>query len=263
MANDYTSASFLIPCSAEQATIAQEAITFIVEASPDAGNALLTKSPDTLTELEKLITRIVLTHPEVVDRRNPTFKQVPYPEVRLRLELEMEITEDGLVIFHEESIDMDAVIALTRAILSVFELPCMVEISAAFCCEDEFGGVDVVVTAQGHDCLNRYRYLQTMQQAHLDEVKYALCNVMHYQNERSIPASYLLTCKVTDDARAVALAKLVIMTGSQPGENDYFVLDEEENTSLGLDKVTELSAFEYDGICKLLPSFDSLCPVTC
>ncbi|NTZ41095.1 hypothetical protein EXW94_26210 [Enterobacter sp. JMULE2] len=266
MANNYTSASFLIPCSAEQAEIAQEAIAFIVEASPEEGNALLNKSPDTMTVLEKLITRIVLEHPEV-DSQDPTFTQPDCPENNLCMELGTEVCNDGLNVFHEQSIDVDVAIAVTTAVLAVFERPEMVVISAAFTCDkpriNEFGGVDVVVTAQGHDYLNRYRYLQTMQQAHLDEVKYALCNVMHYQNERSIPASYLLTYKVTDDARAVALAKLVSMTGSQPGENDYFVLDEEENTSLGLDKVSELTAFEYDGICKLLPSFDSLCPVTC
>lgn len=260
MAKDYTSTSFLIPCSAQQASIVQKAITFIVETSPDEGNALLAKSPDTLTVLEKLITRIVQTHPEVVDTQDSTFKDVPFPKVRLNLELDTEITEDGLVVCHEESIYMDAVIALTTAILSEFDLPGMVEISAAYCCDGEYGGVDAVVTAQGHNYLNRSRYFQTMQQAHLKEVKYALCSVMHYQNESRFAATYLLTCKATEDPYKVALTKLSSIHNAQPVNSDLFILSKDENTSIGLDKVTELTAFEYDGICKFLPSIDTLSP---
>lgn len=266
MANNYTSASFLIPCSAEQARMVENAIAFIIEASPDEGNALLNKAPDSLTLLEKLTVRIVKEHPEF-DSNAPSFTQPDYPDENLLMEVATEITPDGLAVFHDLSIDVDVAIGLTTAVLAVFELQDMVEISAAFTCDrpriGEFGGVDAVVTAKGHHYLNRYRYLQTMQKAHQEELKYALCNVMHYQNENSIASAYLLTCKATDDAHSVALAKLAVLTGAQTEKKDFFVLSEEENTSIGLDKVTELTAFEYDGISKLLPSIDSLLPATC
>lgn len=40
MANNYTQASFLIPCSAEQAALVEQAVLFVHEASPAEGNAL-------------------------------------------------------------------------------------------------------------------------------------------------------------------------------------------------------------------------------
>lgn len=54
MANNYTKASFLIPCSAEHAALVEQAVLFVQEASTAEGNALLEKAPDTLTPQESL-----------------------------------------------------------------------------------------------------------------------------------------------------------------------------------------------------------------
>ncbi|MBL5885635.1 hypothetical protein I7V28_19215 [Lelliottia amnigena] len=261
MANNYTSASFLIPCNAEQAAMVETAINFITEGSVKEGNALLEKSPESLTLLEKLIARIVLEHPEVHSQK-PSFSQPDCPDENLLMELATEITPNGLAVFHEESIDVDVAIGLTHAVLAVFELPDMVEISAAFTCDkprlDEFGGIIVLVTARGYQYLDRYRFTQTMHKAHQDGLKYALCSIVHHNGSEKIEASYLMACKSTDDARAVALSKL----GSLPDViqlNGYFSQPTKgKGVYLKLDKVTELTAFEFDGIRRILPSIDAL-----
>ncbi|MCG0456549.1 hypothetical protein L6R44_10575 [Enterobacter cloacae complex sp. ECC445] len=261
MANNYTSASFLIPCTLEQATIVECAIDFITEGAVDVGNALLKESPDSLTLLQKLIVRIVQEHPEF-DSQDPSFTYPGCPDENLLLELATEATASGLMVFHNESIDVDVAIGLTRAVLAVFELPHMVQISAAFTCDsprlDEFGGVNVVVNAQGYKYLDRHRFLQTMQKAHQDGLKHALCSIVHHNGSDKIEASYLMTCKSTEDARTVALS----MLGALPDViqmNGYFTQPAKgQGVYLKLDKVTELTAFEIDGICRILPSIDVL-----
>ncbi|MCW1830104.1 hypothetical protein OLZ31_25100 [Enterobacter asburiae] len=266
MANNYTSASFLIPCNLEQATMVESAIDFIIEGAVEVGNALLKASPESLTLLQKLIVRIVQEHPEF-DSQNPSFTQPDCPDENLLMELATEASANGLMVFHNESIDVDVAIGLTHAVLAVFELPHMVQISAAFTCDrprlDEFGGVDVVVNAQGYKYLDRYRFLQTMQKTHQDGLKHALCSIVHHNGNDKIEASYLMTCKATDDARGVALSKL----GALPDViqmNGYFSQTAKGNgVFLKLDKVTELTAFEFDGIRRILPSIDTLCTTTC
>jgi len=261
MANNYTQASFLIPCSAEQAALVEQAVLFVQEAAPAEGNALLEKTPDTLTLLEKLIVRIVQEHPEFRPQ-DPTFTQPDCPEENYILEMAMEITHNGIAIYHEESVDVDVAIGVTTAVLAVFDLPHMVQISAAFTCDkprlDEFGGLDVVVNAQGYKYLDRHRFLQTMQKAHQDGLKHALCSIVHHNGSDKIEASYLLTCKSTEDARIVALSKL----GALPDViqmNGYFSQPAKgQGVYLKLDKVTELTAFEFDGIRRILPSIDVL-----
>jgi len=261
MANNYTKASFLIPCSAEQAALVEQAVLFVQEVSTAEGNALLKKAPDTLTLLEKLIVRIVQEHPEF-NPLAPAFTQPDLPEENLTFELAMEITYDGIAIFHEESLDVDVAIGVTTAVLAVFDLPHMVQISAAFTCNkprlDEFGGMIAVVTAQGYQYLDRYRFAQTMQKAHQEGLKHALCSIVHHIGSDKIEASYLMTCKSTDDARTVALSRL----GALPDViqmNGYFSQPAKGNgVYLKLDKVTELTAFEFDGICRIIPSIDAL-----
>lgn len=55
MADNYTQASFIIPCTQEQAKMAQEAITFVTEAEIAEGERLLDKPLTDCSLTEKLI----------------------------------------------------------------------------------------------------------------------------------------------------------------------------------------------------------------
>ncbi len=46
--------------------------------------------------------------------------------------------------------------------------------------------------------------------------------------------------------------------GKEP-EDGIYILSEEDNTSLSVELVTELSPLDYDKLSKLLPSLDTLC----
>lgn len=260
MANNYTQASFNIPCSIEQAIMAQEAITFITEADIAEGELLLSKPLDNCSLLEILILSIIKNHPDY-DPKEPTFGQPSYPEDNYQIELETEVSSNGLAVYHGESLDLDHAIALTTAILSVFNLPHMVTITAAFTCSkpniDEFGGMTIVVTKDSFEYQDGQQFAQQMNKAHKDGIKYALCKVTHENGDNSYTVSYLMHCKASEIAQDVALIQLASICEYEP-DDGYFLINEAANMSYSLDLVTELSPMDYDMMSKHLPSFDSL-----
>ncbi|HAS1430833.1 TPA: hypothetical protein I4D34_25430, partial [Enterobacter hormaechei] len=52
--------------------------------------------------------------------------------------------------------------------------------------------------------------------------------------------------------------RLKACAGKEP-EDGIYILCEEDNTSLSVELVTELSPLDYDKLSKLLPSLDTLC----
>ena len=153
MADNYTLASFIIPCTQEQAKMAQEAITFVTEAEIAEGERLLDKPLADCSLTEKLILSIIENHPEY-DPSEPSFGQPSCPDCNYELSFATEVNSSGLSVFHGETIDLDHAICLTTAVLSVFDLSEMVTITAAFTCSksrtDEFGGMTILVTKDTH-----------------------------------------------------------------------------------------------------------------
>ena len=80
----------------------------------------------------------------------------------------------------------------------------------------------------------------------------------HYHGESSYVASYVLSCDVADSAQEVVNKRLKACAGKEP-EDGIYILCEEDNTSLSVELVTELSPLDYDKLSKLLPSLDTLC----
>ena len=240
MADNYTLASFIIPCTQEQAKMAQEAITFVTEAEIAEGERLIDKPLADCSLTEKLILSIIENHPEY-DPSEPS---------------------SGLSVFHGETIDLDHAICLTTAVLSVFDLPEMVTITAAFTCSksrtDEFGGMTILVTKDTHYYQDGCQFSRLMNEAHKAGIQYALCKVTHYHGESSYVASYVLSCDVADSAQEVVNRRLKACAGKEP-EDGIYILSEEDNTSLSVELVTELSPLDYDKLSKLLPSLDTLC----
>ncbi|HFU8324989.1 TPA: hypothetical protein ACH7GW_005307, partial [Escherichia coli] len=173
-----------------------------------------------------------------------------------------EVNSSGLSVFHGETIDLDHAICLTTAVLSVFDLPEMVTITAAFTCSksrtDEFGGMTILVTKDTHYYQDGCQFSRLMNEAHKAGIQYALCKVTHYHGESSYVASYVLSCDVADSAQEVVNRRLKACAGKEP-EDGIYILSEEDNTSLSVELVTELSPLDYDKLSKLLPSLDTLC----
>ncbi|MCJ8646102.1 hypothetical protein MWG84_00640 [Escherichia coli] len=261
MADNYTQASFIIPCTQEQAKMAQEAITFVTEAEIAEGERLLDKPLKDCSLTEKLILSIIENHPEY-DPSEPSFGQPSCPDCNYELLFATEVTSSGLAVFHGETIDLDHAICLTTAVLSVFDISEMVTITAAFTCSksrtDEFGGMTILVTKDTHYYQDGCQFSRLMNEAHKAGIQYALCKVTHYHGESSYVASYVLSCDVADSAQEVVNKRLKACAGKEP-EDGIYILCEEDNTSLSVELVTELSPLDYDKLSKLLPSLDTLC----
>ena len=267
MANNYTKASFTILCSQEQAKMALDAIAYITDTDVAEGELLLSKPVPECSLTELLVLSIIQNHPEC-DPFEPTFGQSESPEDNYDLDFKAEITGKGLAICHEESINLDHAIAVTTAVLSVFNLSEMVTINAAFVCdqprENEFGGASILVTKDTHHYEEGYQFSRLMNDAHDAGVQYALVKVNQYNYENAYTECYLLSCKASESAYDVARHRLASdeNTSADPDEDGVIILSEEDNTSMALHSVTELTPVVYDSLSKLLPSLDELCPVT-
>lgn len=115
MADNYTQASFIIPCTQEQAKMAQEAITFVTEAEIAEGERLLDKPLTDCSLTEKLILSIIENHPEY-DPSEPSFGQPSCPDCNYELLFATEVTSSGLAVF------MERPLILTMQFAS--QLPC-------------------------------------------------------------------------------------------------------------------------------------------
>ncbi|HDW0822940.1 TPA: hypothetical protein RK006_004830, partial [Escherichia coli] len=103
MADNYTLASFIIPCTQEQAKMAQEAITFVTEAEIAEGERLIDKPLADCSLTEKLILSIIENHPEY-DPSEPSFGQPSCPDCNYELSFATEVNSSGLSVFHGETI---------------------------------------------------------------------------------------------------------------------------------------------------------------
>ncbi|MCF7291751.1 MULTISPECIES: hypothetical protein [Escherichia] len=247
--------------------MALDAIAYITDTDVAEGELLLSKPVPECSLTELLVLSIIQNHPEC-DPFEPTFGQSESPEDNYDLDFKAEITGKGLAICHEESINLDHAIAVTTAVLSVFNLSEMVTINAAFVCdqprENEFGGASILVTKDTHHYEEGYQFSRLMNDAHDAGVQYALVKVNQYNHENAYTECYLLSCKASESAYDVARHRLASdeNTSADPDEDGVIILSEEDNTSMALHSVTELTPVVYDSLSKLLPSLDELCPVT-
>lgn len=150
--------------------------------------------------------------------------------------------------------------------LSVFNLPEMVTINAAFVCdrprENEFGGATIVVTKDTHQYEEGFNFSRLMNEAHDAGVQYALVKVNQYNHEYTYTQCYLMSCKKSESAYDVARHRLASdeSTPDNPGQDGVIILSEEDNTSMALHSVTELMPVVYESLSKLLPSLDDCAP---
>ena len=261
MSNHFSKASFLIKCSNEQAVLAQEAISFITEATEEEGEELLSKPQSDYNVLEKLILSMLELHPEF-NMEEPTFTVPNSASENYSLELATEVVDGGLCVSHDETIDLNHAIAVTQAILSTFNLPQMVSISAAYVCDkaqvDSFGGVMVVVTKDSSHCLDSYQFAQSMQDSHSAGLQHALCKVTFYHGEHSYDSRYLLSCTTSEKPADVAFALLSGLTEAEPNVDRFVCLSEEDNSGVSLASVEELTAYEFSMFSKVIPLLGTL-----
>jgi len=142
MANYYTEASFIIPCSDEQAEIAIAALNQVAFDVTELGLSVVAKSKDAeFTPMEKIVRHYFFNHPDQ-DLENLTGE--------LYCGFDIDEVREGLWIYTDESINTEHAAIFTQAVLKTFDLPYLVPILAAHTCSkprlDAFGGHACVVT---------------------------------------------------------------------------------------------------------------------
>nr|WP_235684278.1 hypothetical protein [Salmonella enterica]AQT23783.1 hypothetical protein [Salmonella enterica subsp. enterica serovar Enteritidis] len=115
MADNYTLASFIIPCTQEQAKMAQEAITFVTEAEIAEGERLIDKPLADCSLTEKLILSIIENHPEY-DLQSRALGNHPAQTVIMNCRSQQKLTAVGCQFF------MERLLILTMQFAS--QLPC-------------------------------------------------------------------------------------------------------------------------------------------
>ena len=110
----------------------------------------------------------------------------------------------------------------------------------------------ILVTKDTHYYRDGCQFSRLMNEAHKAGIQYALCKVTHYHGESSYVAKYVPELRRSGFSPEVVNRRLKACAGKEP-EDGIYILSEEDNTSLSVELVTELSPLDYDKLSKLLP----------
>lgn len=195
MTDYYTKASFVIPCSKEQAKTAIKALQHIDGDLTDFAIEMISKSNDDIFEPEDKIIRLCSkNHPDSVDQSgflSWDFSSVP--------------CKGGILVCHNESINTEHAAIFTQAVLSAFNLPHLVKILAAHTCskprEDAFGGHACVVTKDYIHWNRAEDFLAAERKAHNKLEHYYACGITDPSSKNGIISHFLIKCTGQDDPK--------------------------------------------------------------
>ncbi|MEE8058384.1 MAG: hypothetical protein V3T17_11200 [Pseudomonadales bacterium] len=195
MADYYTEASFIIPCSEEQAATAINALDHINgELSECAELAILKADSEELSHEENIIRHCFFNHPEQ-DESNSVKELDWYFNV--------ETCDEGLWVYTNESINTEQAAIFTQSVLTGFELSSLVEIKAAHTCSkqrtDAFGGHACVVSKDHIRWDGLYEFLEAERKAHAECERYYVCRITEVNGEYEHGSRFLMKCVGNDD----------------------------------------------------------------
>lgn len=148
MSNNYTLSSFSIPLTHEQLAIAQEALDLLQDPLASYVTEVNQHTSDTYSDQAILIAKDLVSDQDFDGGDDD----------ELQLEFRTEPHEDGLAVYHDESINVENAAAFAHVLLHVFDSNESVSISAAYTCSkpqiDQFGGFGAFVTKQGIDWIS-------------------------------------------------------------------------------------------------------------
>ncbi len=219
MADFYTLASFIIPCSEEQAATAVNALELINgEVTEFAEAAILKTDGEVLTPEEKIIHHCFFNHPDQ-DKDNSI--------KNLNWSFNTGFCSEGLWVYTDESIDTEQAAIFTQAVLLSFNLPSIVEIQAAHTCSkqrtDAFGGHACIVTKDHIRWNELYSFLEAERKAHRDNERYFVCEITEVNGEYEYTSHFLLKCSGDDDPDQRLNEIFVSYRGDGSKEGDSFV----------------------------------------
>lgn len=219
MANYYTEASFIIPCSQEQAAIAIDALEHINGEFTEVAEAAIFKTDGMeLTPEEKLIRHCFFNHPEQ-DKDNSNKELDWYFNIQW--------CNEGLWVYTVESINTEHAAIFTQAVLFSFNLPSIVQIQAAHTCSkqrtDAFGGHACIVTKDHIRWHVLYDFLEAERKAHSDNVRYFMCDITEVNGEYEYTSHFLMKCSGQDDPEQRLDEIFVSYRGDGDKESDSFV----------------------------------------
>lgn len=193
MSDYYTQACFVIPCNTEQAELAIKALDHLKGESKEYVELVIFKADSEISDaLDKIIRHCVFNHPE--------YKEEPLET--LMWELDAEVCDEGICVSPDESINTDHASVFTQAILVAFDLPHLVEITAARVCScmevDAFGGIAIVVSKDMYRWQDAREFLEAEREAHKEKARYFFCGITEENEASEYPRHFLLKCTGTE-----------------------------------------------------------------
>lgn len=255
MANYQTQACFLVPCTKSQAIGAIHALTRIDIAHTDELDAdvisALSKNDDELSLGELIIKHAYLNHPDQ-DGVNP-----------VEWSFSLESTDDGLIISHADSIQLDEAIALTQAILKAYQINQVVYIQYANTCSenctDGFGGGAIAVSKDFVRRMDSNEFVHAERNAHETGERYFILKFTETVEGIEFDSNALMVCAANEDPHQKAeYYASTYRDGYQSHDDEDQDEDQEEDSDYsGFDidvAFKELTPLEYHTMSKFIPT---------
>lgn len=240
MADYYTLASFVIPCSQEQAQKSIEALQHIDGETTDYADLAIWKADSEPLEPEEIIIRhCFIRHPD---------QSKDLSEKELHFDFSVEPCIEGLWVKSDESINTEVAAIFTQAVLMAFDLPHRVDIQAAHTCSkmrtDAFGGHAAVVTKDSIRFDGLHRFLEAESQAHDKQERYFFCKITEQAGEPEFEIQFLMTCTSDQQPEQRLDDIFVNFRGEGEKDGDNFVWFE-SNTAAKNPRLKEITPLEF------------------
>jgi len=248
MSNFYNFASFIIPCSADQALIAMEALSCINGDLNEFAEATLKRvDGENFTDKEKLIRHCFFAHPD----QEGTASITAYT-----WDFNIEACSEGLWISPEEPINTGHAAIFTQAVLLVFDLDSLVVIQASNDCSahrtDAYGGHSIVVTKdyiRRHDSVP---FIESEQEAHRNKERYFICDITELNGQYEYTSHFLMKCASEIDPQLKVNEIFMNYRGDGDMEDEFNVVFSD---GLGAKdpNFNEISALEFKSMQAYIP----------
>lgn len=201
MRNYSTIASFIIPCSQDQAKEALKAFEHIDDGLSAFAAGVVKKSPDELSSpLERIIQSCYRNHPDQdIDDQYIDDEEIDDEECEeLFWDFDADLHDEGIWITPKDTIHTEHAAVFTQAVLQAYDLPHLVEIAASHYCDsyelDAFGGHGYVVTKDMMRWADLHDFFAVERMAHDNNEAYYLCSTTENHGGKEYRNDFLVCC---------------------------------------------------------------------
>jgi hypothetical protein len=202
MADYYSQASFILPCSPEHAKVALAALNIISDFDPEWLSTRDLSSDHDPVNLKRIVEQCVLNHPDAKDQCESGVENGLSDDqsglMDLCWDFCAEMHSEGLWIFSEDHFNSEHAAIFVQSVLASFDLPHMVQIEVAHACSrprlDAFGGSAIAVTKTGSRFHDPYSFFEAEQTANNDNAAYYFCEITEIHSEYEYDSRFLMRC---------------------------------------------------------------------